>query len=386
MLKKNIKTKYNKELDSFEKQLAKFDEHQKVEFETKLYEELISLVVRKSKELKNKFRLEKIDAEKNNEPANQILTKDQISLLPRWVANELDNSAIIGNSRKLVQTPDKRKYHLDNKLNDLSGGEWTFFLNSVITSRYPTSGAESYAHDIRKIHPSPKPPQLMKEIIEFFTKEDALVFDYFMGVGGTLLGASLCNRRAIGVDLSSKYISAYKSATKALGLQEQKVVQADSVKLLQDAETTAKLFGGEMIDLILVDPPYGDMMAREKTGEAAKKKKSTEATPFTILDEDLGNMQWDMFRDVFSGTVENALKHLKHKGHLAIFIKDLQPKAGATNLLHADLINDINSLDDISYLGTKIWADLSVNLYPYGYPHSYVSNQIHQYIMIFRKG
>ena len=47
---------------------------------------------------------------------------------------------------------------------------------------------------------------------------------------------------------------------------------------------------------------------------------------------------------------------------------------------------DINNVDEINYLGTKIWGDLSVNLYPYGYPHGYVSNQIHQYILIFRKG
>ena len=142
----------------------------------------------------------------------------------------------------------------------------------------------------------------------------------------------------------------------------------------------------EEIDLILIDPPYGDMMAREKTGEAGKNKKSTEATPFTDSNEDLGNMSWENFRKVFKETVKNAIAKLKIKGHLIVFIKDLQPKNGSINLLHADLIQDINSIDYINYIGTKIWADLSVNLYPYGYPHSYVSNQIHQYILIFRKG
>ena len=127
-------------------------------------------------------------------------------------------------------------------------------------------------------------------------------------------------------------------------------------------------------------------MAREKTGEAAKNKKSSEATPFTNMEIDLGNMEWVKFREVFKDTIQNATKNLKDKGHLVIFIKDLQPKNGAPNLLHADLINDINNVDGINYLGTKIWGDLSVNLYPYGYPHSYVSNQIHQYILIFRKG
>ena len=73
-----------------------------------------------------------------------------------------------------------KKFHLNNSLNDLPGNEWSFFLRSVINTRYPTAGKEGYAHQIRKIHPSPKPPQLMQEIINFFTKENELVFDYFM--------------------------------------------------------------------------------------------------------------------------------------------------------------------------------------------------------------
>ena len=126
-------------------------------------------------------------------------------------------------------------------------------------------------------------------------------------------------------------------------------------------------------------------MAREKTGEAGKNKKSSEATPFTNMEVDLGNMDWNKFREVFKDTIQNAIKNLKDKGHLVIFIKDLQPKNGEPNLLHADLIK-ISIIYEINYLGTKIRGDLSVNLYPYGYPHSYVSNQIHQYSLIFRKG
>ena len=29
--------------------------------------------------------------------------------------------------------------------------------------------------------------------------------------------------------------------------------------------------------------------------------------------------------------------------------------------------------------------DKSINLFPYGYPYAYVGNQLHQYILIFRK-
>tara|TARA_B100001057_G_scaffold497995_1_gene603705 strand:+ start:228 stop:1379 length:1152 start_codon:yes stop_codon:yes gene_type:complete len=383
-MKNNI-FKFEKEIKNFETQLTKLNKNIRDKLREEFYNDLLLLVARKTKEVKNKVRLDKIDSRKNSISADKLLKNDIIKKLPSWVREELDNSIIIGNSKKVIQTPDKRKYHLDNKLNNLSGGEWTFFLNSIISTRYPTSGIESYAHEIRKIHPSPKPPQLMKEIIEFFTKENDLVFDYFMGVGGTLLGASLCKRRAIGIDLSSKYIDAYKKAAKLIGLPEQKTYQADSVGFLKNNSKYSKLLNDEVIDLILIDPPYGDMMAREKTGESAKNNKS-KGTPFTNLNEDLGNMNWEIFRQVFEETTRNAITKLKIKGHLIIFIKDLQPKNGSINLLHADLIQDINSISEINYIGTKIWADLSVNLYPYGYPHSYVSNQIHQYILIFRKG
>lgn len=126
-------------------------------------------------------------------------------------------------------------------------------------------------------------------------------------------------------------------------------------------------------------------MSRKKTGEIAKNRGDTSATPFTDLETDLGNLNWDNFRKIFKASVKNAIKFLKSKGHIVIFIKDLQPEKNQSNLLHGDIINDLCKIKNLSYLGMKIWADLSVNLYPYGYPYSFVSNQIHQYIMTFRK-
>lgn len=337
------------------------------------------------KKINCKKRIIKNDNAKTHLSAKKILKTNDINKLPLWVKKDIGNAYIIGNSLKVIQTSDGKKYHMDNKLNDLPGAEWTFFLNSVINTRYSTNGEDGFAHHIRKIHPSPKPPQLMKQIIEFFTKENEIVFDYFMGVGGSLLGSSLCNRKAIGIDLNEKYINAYREATKYLGLKEQPTIQGDSIKILKKPLQLMKLLSGEKVSLILIDPPYGDMMARQKTGEALKKRKDTSATPFTDLKEDLGNMDWKVFRRIFYESIIDAMKLLKNKGHVVIFIKDMQPKDKEINLLHADLITDLANIKNLKYLGTKIWADQSVNLYPYGYPFSYVSNQIHQYIMIFRK-
>lgn len=76
-----------------------------------------------------------------------------LNSLPSWLRDNIDMARVYGNKKKGVILPDGRKYHLDNSLNDLTGREWTFFINSVFATRYSTNGKDSYAHHIRKIHP-----------------------------------------------------------------------------------------------------------------------------------------------------------------------------------------------------------------------------------------
>ncbi len=349
-----------------------------------LVKELESKAKEQAKVKRNKNRIKANDELKVHVPAASVLSQEEIDALPSWVKKEIPRSVVIGESANVIQVPDGRKFHRKNNLNDLAGGQWTFFLNSVINTRFPTHGIESYAHDVRKIHPSPKPPQLMRDIIEFFTKEDELVLDYFMGVGGTLIGASLCNRQAVGIDLNNKYLEAYKQANLLLGLKEQKTILGDSMHLLKDGKQIDSLLGTRKVSLILIDPPYGDMLAREKTGEAIKRNQDSSPTPFTDLATDLGNMGIDEFFPIFKDSVKDSMKYLKPKGHIVVFMKDLQPSKTSPNLLHSRVIEDLAQIDGLRYLGMKIWADQGVNLYPYGYPFAFVSNQIHQYIMIFR--
>lgn len=371
------------------KELQKIIKNKKIEsymeeIEKDLESILKSALENKIKEIKNKNRIMKNDDTKEHNQAIDVFSKDEISKFPSWVQDNIEQAQVVGSSKKVIQISNGKKYHVNNKLNDLSGGEWTFFLNSVVNTRYSTNGEEGFAHHIRKVHPSPKPPQLMKQIIEFFTKENEIVFDYFMGVGGSLLGSSLSNRRSIGIELSDKFINAYKEANKYLNLKEQVTIQTDSIEFLSDERNIQKYLNGEEISLILIDPPYGDMLSRQRTGQSLKDGDSS-ATPFTNYECDLGNMPWEKFLKIFHGSIINSMKHLKKSGHIVIFIKDLQPKGKELNLLHADIIKNLNTIENLKYLGTKIWADQSVNLYPYGYPFSYVSNQIHQYIMVFKK-
>jgi hypothetical protein len=136
--------------------------------------------------------------------------------------------------------------------------------------------------------------------------------------------------------------------------------------------------------LILIDPPYGNMMSKEKTGEDMKKM-GKQKTPFTDSNLDLGNMNNQDFLIELKKIVSYSLKYLDNKKYVVVFIKDMQPSGKELNLLHYDVINTLNKIPNLYYKGMKIWADQTSKLFPYGYPFSFVATQIHQYILIFRK-
>jgi len=273
-----------------------------------------------------------------------------------------------------------KKVSSNNTLNDLPGDEWLYFLKSVEVTNYSTKGKESFAHHLRKIHPSPKPPQLMKNLIEFFSKKNQLVLDIFAGVGGTLLGCSLCDRKGIGIELSKKYINIYDDVCNELNLKKQNMIVGNSFqidKILEELKI-------KKVDLIITDPPYSNMLSKKKTGEKAKLGNS-KSTPFTDSKQDLGNLEYNDFLDALKIIIEKSVKFLKIKGYVILFSKDLQPTAQHHNLLHADIVEKISTIKNLQFRGYKIWYDATGKLYPFGYPYSFVANQFHQYILIFRK-
>lgn len=271
-------------------------------------------------------------------------------------------------------------YNKRNKLNDLTGKEWIYFTNSVWITGYSPTAIENVGLKFRKIHPSPKPPGLLRDIISFFTKSNARILDPFAGVGGTLLGTALAggNRTAVGIDLEKKYKDAYLKACSAENLAAQEFIIGDSDKTL----TTNKKLLEQKFDLVVTDPPYSDMMLRSRTKGSIKSKTGT---PYTDKNSDLGNMQENEFLIALKSIIESSVKLLKEDKYLVVFCKDFQPKGKEPNILHSKIIETLNQIPSIEYKGMRIWHDQAMSLYPFGYPFAFVMNQIHQYILIFRK-
>jgi len=258
-------------------------------------------------------------------------------------------------------------YDSRNEVNDLTGKEWKFATRSVISKQYPPN----IQMKLRKQHGGQKPPVLCADLIKTFTKKDQKILDPLMGVGGTLLGASLCNREAIGFEINNKWINIYEKVCKLEGLKQQKTKEGDCKLLLKEIDK-------ETIDFILTDVPYWNMDKLSQT--RSKKSRKTNLNNFNGFHEQTKEEWLKDMKEIF----KLCYLVLKPKKYLVIFIGDMY-RAGKYHLLSAELAKEISEIKGLTLKANLIWYDVSKSLHIYGYPFSFVPSMIHQNILIFKK-
>jgi DNA modification methylase len=311
--------------------------------------------INKSQGLLFKFeRMPKLNIDIPNEEAKRIEQNDAdlLERTPKSFRKELGERGF---------------YDTRNSLNDLTGKEWKFMSKSVITRSYPPD----FQHNLRKQHGGQKPPLLCADLIKTFTKKGEMVLDPFMGVGGTLIGASLCGRKGIGIELNKKWIEIYKQVCELEDLEELKTFN-------DDCKNVIKKMNKNSIDFILTDVPYWNMDKVEKT----RSKAAAQSNLSRFNGKEIQTKQeWlDELTEVF----EICYEVLKNKKYLAVFIGDMY-RGKEYHILSADLANAIKSKTKFLLKANLIWYDVSKNLHVYGQPFAFIPSMIHQNILIFRK-
>jgi DNA modification methylase len=266
-------------------------------------------------------------------------------------------------------------YSEGNRLNDLTGREWTYSSRSVIAKAYPSS----FQHKLRNQHGGQKPPELCAELIRTFTKAGDRVLDPMMGVGGTLLGATISERSAVGIEIEPQWVEVYQKVCELEGLTPQQTCQGDCLKVLPEIE-------GEF-DFILTDVPYWNMdTAKRSTGQykrygqevepdkLRKKLSRFNNQPVQSKDEWLAQM-----REIFAV----CQTKLKLNGYMAVFVGEMYQN-GVYHLLPAELASVITQ-DGWTPKANLIWYDVSKQLHVYGYRYTFIPSVIHQSILVFRK-
>ena len=260
------------------------------------------------------------------------------------------------------------KYDPRNKLNDLSGAEWQYWTKTVINTIYPSN----LQHKLRSQHGGQKPPDLCADLIKVFSKSGQLVLDPLAGVGGSLLGAARCGRKAIGIELNQKWVDIYNQVCNLENLEKFPVLVGDANDRLKEIESSS-------IDFVITDVPYWimDQVTKTRSSAAGRQSKLSKFNNKELQSKE------DWLKDMKS-IFEKVAPTLKPNGYMAVFIGDMY-RGKEYHFLAGELAQTISQIDDFVLKSDIIWHDDSKMLHIYGYPFAYIPSVIHQHILIFRK-
>ena len=227
----------------------------------------------------------------------------------------------------------------------------------------------------------------MAEIIRFFTKKGELVVDPFAGVGSTLLGAALSERKAVGIEINPEWVRIYQEITACFSVKEERLVEGlagrkiDGIMLTGDCLQELKKFPAGQVAAVITDPPYG---CNHRVDFATE-------TNFSMYnpgeDQDLGNApDLPAYLEKMAAFAREAWRILLPRRYLVVLIGDRYLN-GEYYPLSTKVAEEIQKTG-FKWKGTRIWWNQATQrpLRPYAINKCFVSNITHQNILIFRKG
>ncbi len=245
-------------------------------------------------------------------------------------------------------------------------------------------------------HPALYPAALIRRLIEtYFSSERGWVFDPFLGSGSTLVGARDMGLSGIGIEIVPAFAeTAYKRLADQATLIheadvhlihdspiEQRFLSKDSGRfaiIIADARNTAALLPPNSMDMLITSPPYWHIHTRRRTADRKERR------PYSDIDNDLGNIEtYEAFLAELSKVFEAASMVLKPKAVAVVNVMDI--RVGGSFIPYHMHITELMETAGFALRDIIIWDRRREynNLRPLGYPHRFIINKIHEYLLVF---
>ncbi|MDR1543425.1 MAG: hypothetical protein LBS50_03240 [Prevotellaceae bacterium] len=318
-----------------------------------------------------------------NQRAEQKLKKifeTKSALIPRVYKEQWNKVALyhptgdVEKANAILINPEDGAYDLGNKINDLTGKEWTkftsswFVFNALAVDLKQEKELDSHIED----HPATFSPTMISDFIRFFTKEGMSVLDPFCGIGSTMEACKRTNRVGFATELNPKY---YNLILKRTPEFKDNIFNSDAVLI-----PTLNI---KNIDFCISSPPYWDILNRSTKDFEKKREQRQLDVNYSDTELDLGNIaDYNQFLNKLTNVYLNIYRVLRNNAYIVIIIKNVK-KGGQLYPLAWDLSRRLS--EKYVMKDEKIWIQDKVGLAPYGYPFSWTSNIIHHYCLIFRK-
>ncbi len=280
---------------------------------------------------------------------------------------------------KFIDLGERGRYNLDNKLNNLTGKEWIKFTKSWFVHR------PKKRNETEILHPAKFPESLVKEFIEFFTKENGWVLDPFAGTGSALIAAGELNRNAAGIELQKKYFDISVKRISTAQFKSEVVPVLGTSLNLKNLLKEAGL-GNVKFDYVITSPPYWNQLERNNIRQKNRKEKGLD-TFYSSQPDDIGNVRdYEKFLEMQAEIFDRVYDVIKNKGYLTIITNNIYFN-GKLYPLAFDTAISLTKRGKKSWIlkDEKIWLQDDKPLIALGVNNAWVGNRHHQYCLIFRK-
>ncbi len=287
---------------------------------------------------------------------------------------------LVSNTRtpiKLLSSRDepRQKRTPVNRLNELSGKEWIKFTKSWFKHSPPPRDRT------KLIHPAGFPETLVREFVEFFTKQNMWVLDPFLGTGSTLLAARAAGRNGVGVEINPRYASMARSRLEEAppyNGTRQLVIQGNS----RDLRNLLEKDDVREVDFCITSPPYWNQLKRASLRQRQRKQNGLD-TRYSDDPEDIGNISdYDEFLDTQERIFDEVYGVMKAGGYLVVVTNNVFSE-GRLFPLAFDTLRSLAKTwipkDE------RVWLHDDKRLLPLGIYNAWVGNRSHQYCLVFRK-
>lgn len=238
------------------------------------------------------------------------------------------------------------------------------------------------------LHPAKYPEELVTMFLNNFTEKGQNVFDPMSGTGSTQVAALKSGRNAYGTELSSFFmdIASKRCEYVVSPMQKELFVSEDISGIYKIINKDARLITPDdfpEIDFMITSPPYWDMLNMKGAENQAKRIEKGLQTNYSENEEDLGNVaDYEKFLDDLNNIYFNIATLMKSGSYMTIVVKNIKKKGR-----NYPFAWDLSSLlmQKMVLLPEVFWCQDDINLAPYGYGNTFVSNTFHQYCLTFFK-
>lgn len=263
------------------------------------------------------------------------------------------------------------------RANELSGRDW--LKNSFSIWRNLVRDGD------RKSHPASFPVSLVGKVLDCYARgPSSVVLDPFAGSGSTLLAATHAGMQSIGLDINTEYRDLFLSRLDLFTMATNNGANKMWHYEICDARECSAFFNTvrtESIDVCVTSPPYWNILSRPRSSDGK------EAISYSNSDADIGNIDsYDDFLLALGNVVENVAIALKNQCYLILNVMDLR-KGSRFYPFHQDATTVVGQHSNLVLNDIIIWdrqKDYN-QMRPLGYPHKFIINKVHEYLLIFRK-